>query len=264
MPRSTWDQLPSTIQTAVMKQTGSIETVTNVTGGTKSAIAVRLLTAKAGFFVKGVRLSDPQAHTQKREAEINPYLPASSPRIVWHVEADDWSLIGFQLLNARHADFRPGSPDLHLIVDALTEMANTPCPDLPLSGVDQRWAEFAPASALPHFKGTHLLHTDLSPDNVLIDRRAHVVDWAWAARGPAWVDAAIWIARLIDAGHTPHQAEQWGNCLASWRNAFPTDATSFAHANAALWDDIAKHDSNDWKTRIARSARIWSEYRATQ
>ena len=103
---------------------------------------------------------------------------------------------------------------------------------------------------LPAFKGDNLLHTDLAPHNILIHDQAHVVDWAWPTRGPAWIDAGIWIVRLIDAGHSPKEAETWGEHLTAWCEA-PTDAvTAFSNANAAIWDEIAQHQNVQWKTHL--------------
>ena len=43
--------------------------------------------------------------------------------------------------------------------------------------------------------GDRVVHGDLRPDNLLLDRggRAHMVDWNWVSRGPAWVDfVGLW------------------------------------------------------------------------
>lgn len=39
-------------------------------------------------------------------------------------------------------------------------------------------------------QGPSLVHGDLRPDNLLVDRsgRAHLLDWNWLCTGPAWVD----------------------------------------------------------------------------
>ena len=39
-------------------------------------------------------------------------------------------------------------------------------------------------------QGASLVHSDLRPDNLLVDRsgRAHLLDWNWLCTGPAWVD----------------------------------------------------------------------------
>lgn len=47
---------------------------------------------------------------------------------------------------------------------------------------------------------------------------------------------------MIDAGHTPAQAEHWAARLPTWHTAPIPAATAFAHANAALWHDLAAND----------------------
>ena len=39
-------------------------------------------------------------------------------------------------------------------------------------------------------QGASLVHSDLRPDNLLVDRsgRAHLLDWNWLCTGPAWLD----------------------------------------------------------------------------
>ncbi|MFD3511276.1 hypothetical protein [Nocardia sp. NPDC058666] len=53
------------------------------------------------------------------------------------------------------------------------------------------------------FDGDALLHTDWFPTNVLVPGDGvRVVDWAWASRGAAWIDAALWAVWLRLAVHT--------------------------------------------------------------
>ena len=104
----------------------------------------------------------------------------------------------------------------------------------------------------------------MAPHNVLIDSdgTARLIDWAWPTRGPAWVDPAIWVIRLIDAGHTAAQAEDWAANLPAWHAAPPAALTAFAHANAALWQELAGNDiTSRWKQHMAASAHQWSRHR---
>lgn len=138
------------------------------------------------MFIKGVSADHPQIRTQQREADINLHLSATCPRLPWRVRVSGWDLLGFELLAGRTADFAPGSADLPKVVAALHTLTHTPCPDLPLKRVDQRWAAYAYSDALPLLDGDHLLHTDMAPHNILIADHAHLIDWAWPNRGPAW------------------------------------------------------------------------------
>ena len=168
------------------------------------------------------------------------------------------------MIDGRNADFSPGSSDLPLVVAALRELAAVPCPDQPLKTIQQRLAEHSDRPYL--FAGEALLHTDIAPHNVLIDAetggKAHLVDWAWPTRGAAWVDPAVWIIRLIDAGNPPSEAENWAAKLPQWRDAPPSAVMAFAEANVALWEDIAVHSGDDgWQHSMAASARRWADYR---
>lgn len=216
MPRITWAQLPLAARSAVFEATGPVLAARNASDGVNSAIAARLRTQQGDVFVKGVPLDHPQIRTQQREADINPLLPGSCPRLLWRVCAGGWDLLGFELLDARRADYQPGSPDLPLVVDALTELSATRTPDVPLKRVEDRWAAYASTDELSLLAGDALLHTDIAPHNVLVNDRAHLIDWAWPTLGPAWVDPAVWVIRLIDAGHTPAPGPKrgLGTCLA--------------------------------------------------
>ncbi|MFG2476526.1 hypothetical protein [Streptomyces fagopyri] len=107
------------------------------------------------------------------------------------------------MVDGRHADYAPGSPDLPLVEAALTEMQAVTAPaDVEIKDAVDRWADYAPPGTVHYFGGDTLLHTDFAPDNVLIvGGRAHLVDWAWPTRGAAWIDPGALALRLMDAGH---------------------------------------------------------------
>jgi aminoglycoside phosphotransferase (APT) family kinase protein len=78
----------------------------------------------------------------------------------------------------------------------------------------------APATfPVPVGAGTQLLHLDLQPENVLwTDTGPVVLDWEWAARGPALADVAHTVLQL-DTSEVPGGAARRG--LASFgRNLF--------------------------------------------
>jgi hypothetical protein len=264
MPRITWAELPPAARAAVTAHTGRILAATNARDGVNSGIAARLDTTSGPVFVKGVPTDHPQIRTQQREADINPYLPTTSPRLLWRITESGWDLLGYEHIDGRTADFSPGSADLPQVVAALAALARKPCPDISLKRVDQRWAPYVSPDALPMLDGNNLLHTDMAPHNVLIDSdgTARLIDWAWPTRGPAWIDPAVWVIRLIDAGHTPAQAEDWAARLPAWHTAPAAALTAFAQANAALWAELAANDNaSHWKQHMATSARRWSQHR---
>ena len=59
----------------------------------------------------------------------------------------------------------------------------------------------------------------------------HVIDWSFATRGQAWVVPAIFAPRLIQAGHTPQQADALLSTLPAWKAARPQAVAGLA----ALW-----------------------------
>lgn len=260
--RIAWQDLPAAARAAVHEHTGAVLAETNVATGLNSGLAARMHTRTGPVFVKGVPLSSRQFRHQKREADISPFLPASAPRLLWHAQGGGWDLLGFELIDGRSADFAPGSADLPLVAEVLQELAAIPCPDISLLSCPTRYTRYAENPSL--FDGNALLHTDVNPDNILVDNRAHLVDWAWPTRGAAWVDPAIWAVRLIDAGHTPESAEDWAAQLPAWRDAPQSALAGFALANAALWEEIALRSPSEWQKSMARSARCWADYRASR
>ncbi|WP_139168544.1 hypothetical protein, partial [Frankia sp. CgIS1] len=90
--------------------------------------------------------------------------------------------------------------------------------------------------------------------------RVWVVDWGWPAQGAGWVDAAFMVIRLIGAGHTPQQAEQWAAGLDCWAGGTDEDRTAFACHVAGLWSmRAAQSDSLAAQNRaaLARSYATW-------
>jgi len=130
-----------------------------------------------------------------------------SPRLLWHVEAGGWNLLGFEHIDARAADLTPGSTDIPKVLEAVGALAQVDLPALPLRRITDRWAEHGHGVSLDLLDGDTLLHTDLNPNNLLINHRAHIVDWAWPTRGAAWIDSGCLALWLIANGHTPAQAE---------------------------------------------------------
>ncbi|MGW2485165.1 aminoglycoside phosphotransferase [Streptomyces sp. NPDC001571] len=256
-----WDDLPLDARQAVEQQTGPILRADTASAGANSGIAATLHTAGPTVFVKGIPSDHPQARTQQREAAIAPYVPAASPQLLWRVQAAGWDLIGYEQIVGRHADYTPGSPDLPLIARALVELQNTPCPDIELKLAEQRWKTYAGPAGVEQLAGDTLLHTDLAPHNMLITDRAHLIDWAWPTRGAAWIDPAVLILRLMEAGHTAPAANAWTRShVPSW-TAAPHDAVdAFSEANARTWDDIARSDPQEWKKNMGRLAHDWLTY----
>ncbi|MGW0708176.1 aminoglycoside phosphotransferase [Streptomyces sp. NPDC002643] len=256
-----WADLPPGARHAVEERIGRVLRAETAAAGANSGIAATVQTADSVLFVKGVPIHHPQARTQRREAAINPHLPSSCPRLLWHVQAAGWDLIGYERLVGRHADYRPGSPDLPLVAHALVELQNTPCPGIELKRAEDRWSGYAGAADVEQFAGTTLLHTDLAPHNMLVSDRAHLIDWAWPTRGAAWIDPAVLILRLMEAGHTASAADGWARArFPSWAAAPHASVAAFSEANARCWDEIARNDPQSWKKHMGRLAHDWVTY----
>ncbi|MGC0334341.1 hypothetical protein RKD23_007331 [Streptomyces sp. SAI-170] len=255
--------LPLPVQQAVRDRTGLIHSARTVRGGSNCNVAARLDTEHGMVFVKGLHEGHAQAGSLRREADINQYLPKACPRLIWQVQERGWVLLGYQYLAGRHADYRPGSPDLHLVRAAVDEIQCLTVADTARAlPAQQRWGPYTRPGTAHLFAGDTLLHTDLAPDNVLVGDRAHLVDWAWPTRGAAWIDPAILSLRLLSAGHTPREADAIADTFPSWKHAEAGSKAAFAAANARLWGETADNDPAVWKYRMARSAALFAAFLA--
>jgi hypothetical protein len=148
-----------------------------------------------------------------------------------------------------------------MVLEAVGALAQVDLPALPLSRITDRWAEHGHGVSLDLLDGDTLLHTDLNPNNLLINHRAHIVDWAWPTRGAAWIDSGCLALWLIANGHTPAQAELVVNLPA--RNTTSKAAVdTFVTISTRLWDDISSHQPGGWTSRMAAAASQWAAHRS--
>lgn len=260
MPTERFRDIPADALTVIEARTGPAVMWEPASAGMNSEIAGRLHTPVGPVFLKGLRQEHPRIWTQQREADINPHVRQVAPALLWRAEEAGWDILAFEDIDGRHADYRAGSPDLPLIVDAMTALAAIEAPDITLRTMPSRMTSHTPEPGL--FEGTALLHTDWFPTNVLIsDGRAVLVDWAWASRGAPWIDAALWTVWLIRHGHTPAQAEAWAACTPVWADAPAESVTAFAHATASVWRDIADGQDEQWINAMLDAANTWAAAR---
>ncbi len=261
--RVPFEELPFVVLDAVEKNAGRIIKAESLTEGLNSDIAARVRFESGAAYVKGLRSDRAQYWTQRREVEVNPHVRAVAPSVLWDVEKDGWHLVAFEIVHGHHADYRPGSPDLPLVADLLRRLSFLPCPDIPLKRAEQRLAKYVnnPGDS-DLFSGDALLHTDLNNTNVLVNERAHLVDWAWATRGAPWLDAGYWAIWLMAAGgHTPESAEKWASRVPAWRTATRNAIDTFATANANVWEEIGGGEPDTWTARMRHASRDWASYR---
>lgn len=250
---------------AVEARTGRVRAVRTVNAGLNSQLAVVLDTDAGWVFVKGLRVDHPGVVRQGREAMINPFVHAVAPRLRWHQQAEGWDLLAFEYVDgARHADYRPGSPDLPRVISAMHDLAAVRCPDLPVKQARQRWAAYVDSEAdLDLLDGDALLHTDFNPLNVLLGPdRVWIIDWAWPTRGAAFIDAACFLIRAMAAGHSASQAEALAARCPGWKHAPSAAIDVFALASARLYDEIARNDPQPFKQRLAAVTHDWACHRA--
>jgi len=219
-----WEEAKAVIE----EFTGPVRDVRFASAGFNADIAAIV---NHRYFVKGLRREHPQAWTQLREKDINPYVRHVSAPVEWHADKNGWIILGFTCLPGRHADYRPGSPDLPLIAQVIGRIPPAPA-GLDLKRAELRWSAYSPQPDL--FAGDHLSHTDWSPGNVLIDDGARLVDWAWPTRGAAWIDPACWVVWLIASGHNPAQAQAQAARIPAFARAPEQAVTAFAAAQAAI------------------------------
>lgn len=221
--------------------------------------AARLhLDGRPSVFLKAVQADSSAAELHGREQQGDKVLPPliPAPEMLWDGTVDGWLVTVFDYINdnSRHVDLTPGSPDLPAVVETVNVLGRllTPCPPAlpsmienisPLMSKAQHMPD-KPAGMLPDkemfeaaldgfdagmLRGHTMVHYDLSPSTMLAAHGAiYVLDWSFAARGAAWADAAMLAPRLIEAGHTPKEAEDLLRAVAVWRSARPKAVTGLA------------------------------------
>ncbi|MGW6461916.1 phosphotransferase family protein [Streptomyces sp. NPDC055078] len=262
--RTAFEELPSSVLAAIEGHMGRVHRAEAVAEGLNSHLAARIHTDTGGCHVKGLRSDHRWAWTQRREAEVNPYLKGISPELLWRIEESGWDILGFELLNGRHADYESESPDLPKVADLLRRLGEAPCPDIELRRAEQRLEAYVDNPAhLEYFAGNSLLHTDLNHENVIVQSGvAYLVDWAWATRGAAWLDAGYWVIWLMAVGgHSQEQAESWAGRIPAWRKAPSEGINAFAAANAHLWAEVGGAEPDAWTARMITASRYWAQYR---
>ena len=264
--RIAWDALPGPLKNAIEARAGTVTAARTMTAGQNSTLAAVIDTHGGLVFVKGLPSGHRKVITQDREAAIAPIVTAVSPALLWHFDEAGWNVLGYQYAPGRHADYRPGSPDL----DHLVQLMNTlpglavPADPGPLKRAEDRWKSYVddPGDALI-FAGHVLTHTDWAPDNVLIaPDRAWLIDWAWPTLGAAWTDPACWLLRLLAAGGpTAAPAEPQASRLPAFTDADPAHLDLFARVNVRMWDEIARGSGSAWTRKMAQAARSWDAHR---
>ncbi|MGW1143711.1 aminoglycoside phosphotransferase family protein [Streptomyces sp. NPDC002454] len=232
--RIEWEELPENLRRVVEACTGTVVASKSVPSGFNCSTALTLHTLRSGrLFFKGVRADDGDGVAGLvREERVNGALGGICPAVRHRFEVGGWTCLAFDHIDGRHVDYGPDAGDLPAVADALRRMNRLPAPGLPLPRLSERLADHLRPGEADHLAGTHLLHTDTNPHNVLIDREghAHVIDWAMPVLGPAWVDVAYTGRWLMRFGQGLDDVARWLNGFTSWQEADPRAVEAFVNA----------------------------------
>lgn len=263
--RIPYGDLPENVRSEVEQCTGEVHHAESAGSGLNSSVAAVLVAVGGKFFVKALPSDHRWVWTQAAEAAVAPFVRAIAPRLLARIVTDGWDVLVFEAITGHQADYTPESGDLRAVADLLTRLGEIPCPDVTLREAPLRLQRYAAPDELHHFAGPCLLHTDLNNANVIVaDGRACMVDWGWATRGAAWLDAAYWTIWLISAGHSPVEAERWAQRIPAWQTATDAGLAAFAAANARMWHQIAGAQPDAWTRRMVVAAERWNVYRASR
>jgi hypothetical protein len=259
MTRRTWEQLDDGVRTAIEAECGPVMRVIDAPAGSNCDFAATVHSRDGAVFVKAVHEDSVTAWMLGNEARLGRHLPEIAPRLLWYLTPGTWVVNGYEHVHGRHADLAPGSPDLPQVAKTLAELAET-IGDWPVLPIEQRWGNWTRAPEM--LAGTGLVHTDPVAGNLLISNGTiRVVDWAWPATGAPWIDTGILVLRLIDAGHTPAEAERWAAGVPAWAGADQTAVTEFASTMAAMWKERANTRPAPHRHRLADIATEWEQQR---
>jgi hypothetical protein len=266
--RIPWDTLPSELRAAIEARTGPIVDAETATAGQNSPMAATVTTIYGKTFIKGLPGSERRSASQAREIAVAPLVRDISPRLYWHFEEAGWIVLGYQHVEGRHADYRPGSGDPDALLPILTALGEIEVPTKcgPFKLAEDRWKSYVDGTDdLRVFRGTTLQHTDRIPNNVLIDaQRVYLIDWAWPTLGASWMDPAYFLIRLMASGHSVEDAESFAARVPAFARADPAHLDLFARANVRMWDEIetqaAGHISS-WMRGVVAASRDWARSR---
>lgn len=229
-----WSGLPDAVRNELRDRLGADPTVAPISLGRASDFAAVLTGLHGRVFARLV------------------------PRLLWRVETDGWLVLGFEYAVGRHPDLGFGSPDLPALATTMNEMvgALTPSPLPRIPRFADRLRAYLDSETAEALHGDTLVHTDASPSNYLLTADGcRVVDWGWPARGPAWADAALFLPRLVDAGHSPAEAAGWAASVPAFALADPRAVSTLLEAFARLWEERAA--TMPHCSRQASAARAW-------
>ena len=261
LTRLQWQQLPDEARKAVESHTGPVLSARSAESGVMSAFASMLDTPTGPVFVKATPAENPQAWVYRHEARVTAVAPLAPP-LLWEAEGGGWLLYGYGALTGRHPGFAPDdSSDMRAVAEALTVLSAHPWPvEISKKTLSDRLAKFIPDGGEGALDGTALAHTDAGELNLIVTSAGvRLLDWALSCPGPDWADAALWVPRLIAAGHTPEHADYTARRVPAYRDADPDRLAVFARTIHAFWSYRTREEPLPQRVKLTEAAERWSQ-----
>jgi len=245
--RLRWEKLPLAVRDDIEAVLGSpVVGAVSQAGGFSPGTADRLTAADGRrAFAKAIRrgmneVSFSLFEQEAQVAEALSELELPAPALLGRIERGDWIALVFEDVDGREPT--AAESDIAAVFDALRRLPILPA-ESELRRDDRRaetrvarwgadWAaglqegvlDTLPPIAAAHLdemlmlarrapdavRGEYLVHMDIRPDNIVLDRSgtAWLVDWPWAVVGAPWVDALSYLLGLA-VTEPPCVVERW-------------------------------------------------------
>lgn len=268
-----WDDVPVSVRCAVELILGSpVVEAQSQAGGFSPGTADRVRTRDGSrAFVKaaGRSLNEMTVRLHRREiavtAALSDRIPA--PTLLGSYDDGDWVALVLEDVEGRHPRTPWDATELGAVLGALRQLAAValseeqrqyrlagevlarefagwrrmvvdPPPDL-AQWARANIAELARRAddVLRRLTGESQLHMDIRADNLLVrpDGEVVIVDWPWAARGPAWLDTLSLLVNVNLFGGYDVEA-----LAAEHVHADPHDVTGFLVGLSGYFLDVAR------------------------
>ncbi|MER5890597.1 aminoglycoside phosphotransferase [Streptomyces sp. NPDC001941] len=262
-------ELPAPVRQAIAARIGWDCRHAEVQNGTSSALATWVWPTQHGttdtqmVFLKGLPLDEEGITELRTEIAVAPYLPPTAPRMLWHEEAGGWLVVCFEGLNASAWTYF-GSDSEHLpqVATVLSDLSGRAAPAVVTRTAWEKWGIYCDPADRPVLTGDRLVHADPAATNFMTGRdgRTWLIDWAWAMRGPNWLDTALWGFRLIlDGEQTPEHAARWCARIPAFAAAPRRSLTLLTQAEARWWEALQAYGTPNVDDKVT-AAREWAAY----
>jgi aminoglycoside phosphotransferase (APT) family kinase protein len=231
--RITWPFLPPDLRTEIGRRCGSpvISAEARDYGFTPGFASVLTCEDGTRHFVKAASTKAQRGSAISYRAEIDvlrrlhPSLPV--PALEWLID-DDWVVLCTTYVEGALPQLPWSAPQLTSCLEALEHAAAlltpAPVPATPIADEFAAWPDYwdlvpdrghhdeataLAARFLEACGGETLVHTDIRPDNLLVDDsgQAWIIDWTWPVEGAAWLDTVTLLALARGDGDATFDAD---------------------------------------------------------